>query len=353
MRSFLVPGTIVAGSLCVLLTGCECDSPTRPVRDGSIDRPDGSPATDFDAGPGGGSRDAHIGPNPDAFFFDDPPPRICYPDGGMGPWPDPPGGTPECPDDRAREGCRCNRAGDTAPCWPGPRANRHRGTCRDGVATCEPWDEFGGRWGACVGAILPTPGVEIGPQACECFSMGRWQIDNLGPCIISTASGDPVAAVSTFINASGMQQCPNNITDPPTPEPGTHWSTNRLTVDCAGSFRLCYTIKAGSRDNPLPTDCVMAESCVDTYYPQAGVVQELPPLPAWSTTNAACVRAYRDMGGYGEMSVLGLSVECDEIDDGSGQRRVFNRVGYCPARCNTMPDLPECANCGMGGSGGF
>lgn len=49
----------------------------------------------------------------------------------------------------------------------------------------------------------------------------------------------------------------------------------------------------------------------------------------------------------------GLSLECDPIDDGSGAEYVFNRVNYCPTRCNTMPSLPECMNCMMGGSGMF
>jgi hypothetical protein len=182
--------------------------------------------------------------------------------------------------------------------------------------------------------------------------MGRWEVDNMNPCFVSTGGGG-VYAVSTFINAGGMAQCPTNVGPTPVPEPGKNWSTNRLTVDCAGSFRLCYTIKAGDRENPMDSDCIIAESCVDTYYGTAGAVQELPELPPWTSTQTACIQAFQSTGGYGEMSVLGVSIECDAIDDGSGERRVFNRVGYCPARCNTMPDLPECMNCRMGGSGGF
>ncbi len=340
--------------------GCECGgASTRPRRDGGDATDaggggglDGGVGTPRDGGPGG-PVDAYLRPNPDAFFHEDPPPSTCYPDGGMGPWPDPPGGTPECPDDRRREGCRCDEIGATGPCWPGARRNRMRGICRDGVSTCEAYDEFGGRWSACAGAVLPTPGVTRGPAACECFSMGRWQIDNLSPCFVDYGARG-VFAVSTFLSG-GSAMCPRSpsMTPPPAPEPGTTWSTDRLTVDCAGRFRLCYTLKAGNADTPAPGDCVVTRQCVETWYPTAGAMQELPPIPAWTSSDSACARSFRDSGGYGEMSVIGLSIECDEIDDGMGAEYVFNRVNYCPLRCNTMPTLPECMGCMMGGSGSF
>ncbi len=138
-----------------------------------------------------------------------------------------------------------------------------------------------------------------------------------------------------------------------TPEPGTVWSTDTLTVDCAGQFRLCYTLRAGSADAPLDTDCMVAETCVETWYPEAGVTQTLPDLPAWTSSDPVCAQRFRDSGGYGEMSVTGFSVECDAIGEDDGYRYVFNRVNYCPTRCNTMPSLPECASCMMGGSGSF
>ena len=47
------------------------------------------------------------------------------------------------------------------------------------------------------------------------------------------------------------------------------------------------------------------------------------------------------------------SVECDAIDDGSGGRYVFNRVNYCPNRCNSDPSGEGCEGCMMGGSGSF
>lgn len=351
---------LVSVSMVLLGAGCDCGGapPGGRARDagtGRLDAPSvDAPFVPIDAGPDTGPRDAYLAPNPDAFFFADPPPEICYPDGGMGPWPDPPGGTPECPDDRRREGCRCDTIGAREPCWPGPRRNRNRGICMDGTAECIPYDEFGGAWGPCEGAVLPVPGVELGPNACECFSMGRWAIDNLSPCFVDYGGGS-IYAVSTFIGAGGMAACPTTIspTPPPAPEPGQPWSTNRLTVDCEGHFELCYTLRAGSATTPSPTDCVVARVCTEAWYEVAGVAQEFPVLPGWTSTNPTCSAAFQNTGGYGEMSVLGFSRECDDIDDGMGGEYVFNRVNYCPIRCNTMPTLPECMGCMMGGSGGF
>lgn len=353
----LVFSTLVSSSM---LVGCDCSGGNNnPRRDGGVAL-DGSARDVGDASlvpvdiGNLASRDAFVAPNPDAYFYMDPPPAVCYPDGGMGSADASIGGTPECPADRNREGCRCDTPGATASCWPGPRRNRDRGICRDGTTTCVPFDEFSGTWGPCVGAVLPTPGVTRGAAACECFSMGRWAIDNLSPCFVDYGAAG-VYAVSTFVGADGNAACPTMIgsTPPPAPQPGTVWSTDSLNVDCAGQFRLCYTLRAGDADAPLATDCMVAQTCIETWYPVEGVEQELPPLPAWTSTDSACARAFRDTGGYGEMSVEGFSAECDDVGDGTDAPFVFNRVNYCPLRCNTMPTLPECVSCMMGGSGSF
>lgn len=307
----------------------------------------GRDAEGLDAG--SGRRDA--APNPDAFFADDPPPMECREDGSRGEPAMPPGGTPECPDDKNREGCRCETVGERAPCWPGLRVNRGRGICRDGTTECLPFDEFTGAWGPCEGYVLPTEGATLGPEACRCFSQGRWEIDNLSPCFITYGSGQVYAVSTTVVGGAAM--CPSVPSTPPPPVPPGNWSTDRLTVDCEGRFELCYTLRAGDFEAPSDTDCVLAETCVETWYAERDVTQELPPLPSWTSSDTACARQFRDSGGYGEMSVRGLSVECDAIDDGAGGRYVFNRVNYCPLSCNTMPDAPGCERCMMGGSGTF
>ena len=297
------------------------------------------------------SRD--VMPNADAFFALDPPPRYCGPDGGVGPDVVVPGGTPECPDDKNREGCPCPlaRVGQTAPCWPGLRANRNHGICHDGMTTCLPVDDVSGQWGPCMNYQLPQPLSFDARGSCTCFSAGRWAIDNLSPCFVQSAG--TYYAVSTFIDASGVARCPTSIMSvPPAPQPGTVWSPNALTVDCAGQFHLCYTLKAGNAMNPAATDCTVVEVCTDAWYGTPNAMQTFPPLPSWTSTNSACATAFATTGGYGEMSVLGTSVECDSVSSG-GQRYVFNRVQYCPLSCNSANPPPECAMCSMNGSGGF
>jgi hypothetical protein len=292
-------------------------------------------------------------PNPEAFWAKDPPPMTCLMDGSMGAPPVAPGGTPECPSDKNREGCGCDTVGASAACWPGLRVNRNRGTCKDGVAKCEDNGEFGGVWSKCEGYVPPTPGANSGPSACRCFSQGTWLLDNLSVCLPVFSDGR-VYAISAFVGASGEAECGQVMDNvPPTVVPGTVWTKNHLNVDCEGKFELCMTLKAGAWDSPTVSDCVVARTCVTTWYATAGMVQDLPDLPSWVSGDPACGAKFSSSGGYGEMTVKGLSLECDAVDDGAGGEYVFNRVGYCPASCSMTPDAAECLNCSMSGGGNF
>jgi hypothetical protein len=288
----------------------------------------------------------------DAFFATDPPPKYCVVDGGT--VPPTPGGTPECPSDKNREGCPCPTVGQTAPCWPGLRADRDLGQCKDGTTTCITINEgLEQVWGTCVGYVLPSPGATSGAAACKCFSSGQWNLTDLSPCFISY-SGGQTYAVSSYLVDGGVN-CPNvSDTPPPTPQPGVPWSTDTLKVDCAGRFTLCYTIKAGSATNPQPSDCVVGKSCVSGDYPTANAVQPFPALPGWTGTDPTCAAQFEASGGYGEMSVQGLSEFCEGIgaDDG-GAPEVFNRVPYCPQSCQTDPTGAGCSGCQSAGSGTF
>ncbi len=284
--------------------------------------------------------------DPDAFWASDPPREVCIPDGGMLPPPPLPGGTPECPDDKNRQGCPCTTLGEKRACWPGLRANRGLGICRDGETTCSRSGELGLAWGPCEGYVTPVPGATAGADACKCFSAGRWAIDNLVPCFY-TSSGQDVGTTSSVIQG-GKPACV--AMSQPLQKPSSPWSTNTLTVDCIGHWKLCYTLKAGDAKNPLPTDCVISTTCTEGDYSEANKPQALPQLPAWvaaSTAQIDCAKKFKATGGYGEMSVDGTTVTCDKV------QKVFNRVNYCPLRCNENPMLPECTNCGSGGSGGF
>jgi hypothetical protein len=292
---------------------------------------------------GGAERQAPMF-DPNAFWVNDPPPKYC-PLAGMTSSPPPtPGGTPECPDDKNRQGCPCPAEGMVAPCWPGARANRNLGICKDGMTTCRRYDEIGVlRWGPCMGAILPVEGATEGAGACKCFSNGLWKIDNVAPCFINSGSGPGSGgAVSTVINSSGVAMCPSGNTQSSQP-----WSSSSVSADCTGRFQLCLTLKAGDRANPSPNDCVVARVCTEGDYLMPGVEQMFPPLPSWKATDLTCTRRFAESGGYGEMSVRGTTVGCDDLD------RVFNRISYCPLRCRTDPNTPECMNCRQNAGGQF
>lgn len=299
----------------------------------------------------GEQADDHVDINPEAFWENDPPPVECLADGSQRVPTEYPGGTPECPDDKNREGCPCpeSMVGKQATCWPGLRVNRDRGICADGVTTCERVAEFVAQWGPCEGAVLPVENVKSGSESCGCFSRGRWEIENVSPCLVTKPDGT-VEAVSTFQGASGAR-CPSD-TQNLEPEPGEPFSRSTLEVDCEGQFRLCYTIKAGDPGNPSASDCVLSKSCTETWYEHAGQTQTLEPLPGWTGNSAHCAQRFADVGGYGEMSVVGLSRECQEIGSESDPL-VFNRLSYCPAVCTRNPDAPGCAGCTNGGSGEF
>lgn len=290
-------------------------------------------------------------PTVDAFFVNDPPPQYCGPDAGGGSAQNP-GGTVECPDDKNREGCPCPEVGMEAACWPGKRANRNHGICKDGTTVCNADPEFGPRWGPCEGYVLPEEGVSAGPEACGCFSSGQWSLTNLSPCIFTGTNRTYL--YSSWLDSNGDIQCGGPYPDdmrPPAPDMA--WSQSTLNVDCAGQFRLCFTIKAGDVDDPQPDDCEIMTSCVDVWYGEEGVDQELPDLPAWSSGTSSCARMFYRNGGYGEMSVIGESIECDVVDDGSGNPFVFHRTNYCAPTCLDTPNTPECMGCRTGGSGQF
>jgi hypothetical protein len=311
----------------------------------------GDPDAGIDFGEGGfidGAGRVDGSYDPDAFFATDPPPKYCGPDGGT--TPATPGGTPECPSDKNREGCPCTTPGEQKPCWPGLRVNRGLGVCKDGVATCKSSGEFGRTWGPCENFVGPVAGATKGKEACKCFSAGKWAIKNLSPCLI-TYNGTSTYGVSTQPADGQCYPLPANATPPPT-KPAGIWSEDSLKVDCAGHFRLCYTLKAGDFNAPSAADCSLATVCTESDYTTVDVEQTFPPLDSWTSNDPLCSKKFADTGGYGEMTVKGLSVLCDEISE-NGQPYVFHRVQYCKLECQANPTAPGCANCLLGGSGDF
>lgn len=142
----------------------------------------------------------------------------------------------------------------------------------------------------------------------------------------------------------GMSQCPTDFSTAP-----AEWSTDRLKIDCAGHYRLCYTIKAGDPSRPSADDCVVAQSCVEGDATSSTAAQAWPPLPGWITSQSAtpCAQSFYDGGGYGEESVTGTAAGCGAVG------KTFTRVRYCPLACNGTAPPPVCATCMAGGSGMF
>jgi hypothetical protein len=307
--------------------------------------------------------DAGFGPldgafDPDAFWAKDPPPQWCGPGDKT---PVPPGGSPECPSDKNREGCACTTPGEKAPCWPGLRAQRGLGICKDGETTCLLKGENARVWGPCVGAVLPQAGATKGAPACKCFSQGHWKIPNVRPCFHTyTAQGQqPMKWVASTLKST--MDCyngyygpinPNAPVEPTTPPPEV-WSANTLQVDCEGDFTLYLTIKAGDIANPSPSHCTIARVSTTGSYPKKGEVTPFPDLPGWISNDDTCANRFHTEGGYAELSVKGKSWLCENIDDGSGGEYVFQRFKYCPLICNDQPTLPQCLNCQNGASGTF
>jgi hypothetical protein len=295
-------------------------------------------------------KDAEPADAADAFFINDPAPPMCGENGAML---DAQviEGTADCPDDKNREGCACDKPGDQASCWPGKRVNRDHGICKDGMTKCISSGEFGAHWGPCQGYVLPIDGALQGAAACRCFSKGEWALNNLVPCVYQDDKSSDVEVYSSSPSATGYECMP--VTAMPEPAPAATWNSSTLTVDCAGQYKLCYTMKAGLIATPKASDCVLMQECVDIWYAEPGKAVPLPDLPGWSASDLACSQRFVQLGGYGEMSVIGKSSECDAVDDGKGQPYVFKRTSYCPPSCAATPGRAECVGCSTGGSGQF
>lgn len=294
----------------------------------------------------------------------DPPAGYCGPDAGDASTPVAIGGTADCPDDKNLPGCGCATAGQTAACWTGYRKNRGLGQCHDGTTECIATSENGNVWGPCNGEVLPNPDAGAGADGCNCFSVGIWKIANTAPCIWD--DGQYYAYSTIGPNADGCTSA-NHL--PLGQSETAVWSTDSLTTDCAGSFKLCYRIKVGDINNRQTSDCTLGESCVDVVYTTSGQEQQLPDLPAWNSTDNACAQKWEhdtpdtNSPGYGEMYVKGgETVRCDAISSVSDSNEfIFNRVTYCPKACRDGYDggadpasiQQLCAACKLSDKGQF
>lgn len=346
----VVLSVLVSGSVASVVVACGTD--------------EGSTFSDGKNTPPSGFIDAGIfnegGSSDDDLYKNDPPPSWCGPDSGVS-IPPPIGGTEECPDDKNKPGCGCSNPGETASCWTGLRKHRGLGICKDGVAKCISKTETSSEWGACEGEVLPKANSK-GADACSCFSVGEWNIANTAPCL--REQGGSYWSYATVLKDGAATGCDSASSVPAGTKPEGIWSTSTLKVDCAGTFKLCFRIRAGKYDAPQASDCILGEVCTDADYPEANVVQQIPDLATWAGADPVCAKTWEkdtpaDVSpGYGEMIVKGQTVRCEAIDDGNGQDLVFHRVQYCPRICRPSdpaynPDHPACAACQLAGKGVF
>ncbi|HVV87477.1 MAG TPA: hypothetical protein VHE35_30755 [Kofleriaceae bacterium] len=183
------------------------------------------------------------------------------------------------------------------------------------------------------------------PVCTTSFLHGRWAIDDLSPCFQLDAT-DHVIAASSTVMAGAQTMCPDDASM----VPDTPWSTDMLTADTAGHYRLCLTLKAGDVNAPQPSDCTIVTTCAEDDYVTAGAAQAWAALPAWSVTDAAalaCATTFTGTGGYAELSVEGTATGCGTVTG------TFHRIGYCPLSCGGNPGGPGCDVCGLGGDGSF
>ncbi len=341
----LLLSILACGSVAAIVIACGSDE--SKFGDGSIG-PAVFPEAGF--GEGGASPD-------DDLYKNDPLPKWCGPDGGD--TLPPITGTEDCPSDKNKPGCGCENVGEEANCWTGFRKDRNLGICKDGRTKCVAKNENSNVWGPCEGQVLPKPDGK-GAEACSCFSVGEWKIANTSPCLRQQGAG--YYAYSTVLDSGKATYCgPDGPIAPEGTAPPGIWSTNTLTVDCAGHFKLCFRIRAGDYDHPKADDCILGEVCTDADYKEANVEQQLPDLPTWAGKDNACAKKWESdtpenvSPGYGEMVVKGETVRCEAINDGNGNEFVFHRVQYCARSCRNPANAnnPECVQCQLAGKGKF
>lgn len=183
--------------------------------------------------------------------------------------------------------------------------------------------------------------------SCHCLETLDWDLSDIAPCIFRASDGSTIL-YSSALTDGGRLDCGSVGVDGSAPNvPSPEWSESTFYADCAGTYTLCLTIKAGDIEAPEGSDCEVVRLCQQFAYVQARVEQQLPPLPSWVSMDEACAAEFDLRGGYSEMSVSGHADECGALD-GTVAPFVFGRTAYCPPSCLQTPDTPECAHCAVG-----
>jgi hypothetical protein len=183
-----------------------------------------------------------------------------------------------------------------------------------------------------------TGDVSATDAACGCLAHGDWNVANISPCFFMNGTAATVSGAISTVYDGQTAMCPLDDTA----APQAPWSTDTFETDCAGHYRLCFSLRAGDATNPKPTDCLVAVSCAESDYATSDVTQAWPPLPSWITTGAetTCAQTMAATGGYGIMTATGTPTGCGAVT------KAFAIFTYCPLTC--IPPACTCQSMGTG-----
>jgi hypothetical protein len=174
------------------------------------------------------------------------------------------------------------------------------------------------------------------PVTCECPI--EWVVDNTtvcgAPSEASTEGNHPPLIYSTVVEANGAPACGTEPETFPPPVPAAPWSKQRISSMCGGSGMLCVSLRQGDWEHPKDDDCVLARQCTAFTYEGGGQILELPPLSAWTVSDAACAYKFEANDGYLEF----------ENDSNLGCEAVIQKR-LCPLSCATDRNTEECQTC--------
>lgn len=167
------------------------------------------------------------------------------------------------------------------------------------------------------------------------------QFQNLALCVSPTTSFAPSHVYSTsWDDSQGKPVC-----EPwrdPQPAPRAPWSKLQISAPCAGTGKLCVTVRAGDVAHVSPDDCTLGSDCADIDYPTPGAPLELAPLAGWVAQSSACALRREQLGAY-----LELSLSSEKLGCGMGLDQV-QRIPICPPHCQDDPKGAGCDICGSG-----
>jgi protein-arginine deiminase len=256
-------------------------------------------------------------------------------------------------------------SGDTRPCYTGPAGTAGVGACQGGEQSCD-----NGRWGACVGEVVPTPELCATPVDDDCNGLTNEEgpdcacnPGDTAPCYtgpVQTYGVGACKAGTQSCNAAGTGwgACQGDVTPAPesclTPEDDDcDGLTNEGGAGCVcapGSSEPCYTGPAGTQNVGICQGGTRQCNAQGTGW--GGCAGEVTP------TTESCLTPDDDdcdgqtnEGGQGCVCVPGSSRACYTGPAGTqnvgickGGTETCNGqgTGYGPCAGQVVPQVEDC-----------